>query len=98
MPSRRLAITKPCGYCGTVFHPAYQAQVCCSYRCSACLRVIKSPEDHQLHAANRARREAYAKRLGARIRGLTPGQIWRLAYTRGYQACWHKVQRGKRAA
>ena len=50
--------------------------------------------------AEAVRRARYARRLRARLAGLTTvGQIWRAAYLRGYQAAYqgflNKVKRGE---
>ncbi len=94
-PRRRLKAVKTCPECLTDFRPSYRAQVCCCSVCGAIRRQRQSPAASRgMLAANAARRQAYAKRLGATLRGMTPGEIWRLAYTRGYQAAWN---RGRRA-
>lgn len=49
--------------------------------------------------ANAARHQRYVARVRARIRGMTPAQLWRKAYVLGYQACWEswrkRVRRGE---
>ena len=50
--------------------------------------------------AEASKRAKYAQRLRDRLKGLrTPGEIWRVAYLRGYQAAYqsylNKVRRGE---
>lgn len=46
-----------------------------------------------MDAAHAAKRQRYAKRLGERLRTMSKGAIWRLAYQRGWQACWLRMKR-----
>ena len=59
-------------------------------------RVAKSkPGMERLRNAQKARTKAYAKRLAERLAGMSKGDIWRLAYTRGWQAAWLKYGKGQ---
>ena len=92
MPHRRLAKIYTCAHCGEPYRPYHQKQQCCSGRCGALHRKRPGNVLEKAWAANRAR---YAKKLGAQIRGMTPGEIWRLAYSRGFSACWNKYLAGR---
>lgn len=46
----------------------------------------------QVRASQAARRLAYAKRLGERLRQMGKGEIWRAAYAAGYKAAWRNLK------
>lgn len=77
---------KRCPECLVLFRPCRRTQVCCSRNCGAQRRARRFPHHHQMLAANQRRRVLYAQRLGARLKTLTRGAVWRLAYQRGYLA------------
>lgn len=94
--SRRMSLARQCPECLKDFRPYHQEQVCCDRFCASRRRNRMYPQDmHEAHAVNRAK---YAKSLASRLRGLTAGAIWRLAYNRGFSAAWAQKRRGTRAA
>jgi hypothetical protein len=102
MPSRPIkSRTFVCRECTKKYHPYHLTQRFCSRSCMGAFRGRTDPRILQRLELARARgRELYAKRLGQRIKGLTPGQIWREAYDQGWRSAYQKFtrQQAKRAA
>lgn len=88
---RRRKYTVVCAECHEDFHPCTKRQVCCSQSCAATRRERLTPNTH----VAKAREALYQKRLAKirqEIKGCkTIGDVWRLAYTRGYETGWKKA-------
>ena len=93
MMGRLLKAEKTCPECSAPFRPSHAQQVCCSRSCGAVRRCRLHPRTANMRQAwaatqARARHARYAK-----LRGMTPTQIWHAGYQAGYGAGY---QRGRR--
>jgi hypothetical protein len=83
-----------CLGCGGQFIPTHVKNKTCSRSCGASLVARSRPGRERLARAQRARAKAYARRLADRLAGMSKADIWRLAYQRGFQACWLRHVKG----
>ena len=72
----------------------------CSKSCAWRMRGGRAAAEKGRQQAVLVRRQQYAVRLLERLKGMkSAGEIWQLAYARGYAACYHhwqrKIQRGE---
>ena len=86
---------RTCPVCGVSFVPNHSSQQACDRVCGSMHGARKRKTD-TMAIARRERAKAYAQRLSERLASMSKSAIWRLAYTRGWQACWLKYGKGQR--
>ena len=84
---------KDCPVCGVRFRPNQGKQKTCSASCGA-VQGFRPAHVTALAKARAVKAERYKQRLAERLRGMTAGAIWRLAYTRGYNAAVARMRKG----
>lgn len=90
----RIRRFKDCAWCGKEFHCKVKRQICCSYSCGNSYGYHRSGTKRaSMKTALAARRMQQHDAIMAKLKGMTPIEIYRFAVARGRQTLWFKLIR-----